>query len=184
MVNLVTINSKKYQVDVGFGSNGPAHPYLLEQNGAIQPNVRPGSGRLVWKNIPGNTDPDQRLWVYQHRIKDDAEFRDIYCFTELEFLPQDYSIMNYYTSTNPKCWFTHQIVCVRHLVKNDELIGTVIIQSGLKIREYGQTVKEEKFETEDDRLQALKEYFGIEFGPEDRDGITKLTSQIGPGFEL
>lgn len=182
MVNIVTIGSARYGVDVGFGPNGQTHPLALDHTGSILPQIAPASMRLVHKNISENTNADQRLWVYQHRINDESEWQDMYCFTDLEFLPADYMIMNYFTSTSQKTWFTQKIVCAKMVFgereEKEELVGAIILQDDLKRRIKGQTEVIEKFETEEDRLRALETHFGIVLNPAEREGINGMASEI------
>lgn len=98
MINFVTIEGKKYHVDVGFGANGPVQPLLLNKEEMIFDSIKPAAHRLVWKNIDGNTDPDQRLWVLEHRIDQGSPWNELYCYTELEFLEGDYGESHRYIS--------------------------------------------------------------------------------------
>jgi arylamine N-acetyltransferase len=180
MVILVTIDSIKYHVDVGFGSDGPLVPMPLERSGTIQPHVKPGRARLQWSNIAGNTDPNQRLWVYQYQRNEESEFEIKYCFTELEFQPNDYAIMNYYTSTSRHIFFTRTIVAEKKLWGDDgELVGNLILgDKNIKWRIHGAKEKDIEFENEADRLDALEKYFGIRFGEAERHGIQGLPSEL------
>lgn len=180
MVNLVTIGSTKYHVDVAFGADGPVVPMPLDREGSIQPHVRPSAARLQWRNIPGNTDPYQRLWVYENRRDENAEWDIKYCFTELEFLPSDYKIMNYFTSTSHKTFFTRSILVDKKIMdEQGELVGSLILNENvMKWRIHGVKEKELVFETEEERLDALEKHFGIKFGEAERDGISGLASQL------
>lgn len=55
MVNLVTIEGKKYHVDVGFGGNGAIQPLPLNRDEQSFESIIPASHRLVWRNIDVNT---------------------------------------------------------------------------------------------------------------------------------
>jgi arylamine N-acetyltransferase len=180
MIILVTIGSIKYHVDVGFGSDGPLVPMPLERSGTVQPHVKPGKARLQWSNIAGNTDPNQRLWVYQYQRNEYSEFEIKYCFTELEFLPNDYAVMNYFTSTSRHIFFTRTIVAEKKLWGDDgELAGNLILgNNSVKWRIHGEKEKEIQFESEADRLDALEKYFGIRFGEAEREGIRGLPSEL------
>jgi len=180
MINFVTIDNTKYWVDVGFGPNCSVHPLPLK-DGITATNIAPASARLLYKNVDEHTDPNQRIWVFQHRINDKSEWQDMYCFTEVEFLPSDYNLMNYYTSTSSKTWFTREIVCSKMLLggdSGDEVIGVVILQNKLKRREHGRTETERVFENEDQRLQALDEVFDIRLSPSEKEGIKGMGSEI------
>jgi arylamine N-acetyltransferase len=180
MANLITIGDTKYHVDVAFGSDGPVVPMPLDRSGTIQPHISPAAARLQWRNIPGNNDPNQRLWVYEHRRDEDSEWDIKYCYTELEFQPGDYSIMNYYTSTSHKIFFTRDIIIDKKLLDKDaEYAGSLILNNNtIKRRIHGVKEWEMKFETETERLDAIEEHFGIKFGKAEQDGISGLASQL------
>jgi arylamine N-acetyltransferase len=179
MVNLVTIGGRKYHVDVGFGANGPVVPMELEKS-RVQPHIAPATARLRWDNIPRNTDPDQRLWIYEVRFDDKSEFQIMYCFTELEFLPSDFAMANYYMSTSPRTFFTRTVVAEKKILTEDgEVIGNLIMgNANLKWRIRGEKSKEINFEDEADRLKALEEHFGIVFGRTERESIQGLPSEL------
>ncbi|KAF3034576.1 N-terminal acetyltransferase [Didymella heteroderae] len=180
MVNIVTIGETKYHIDVGFGGNGPTVPMPLDRSDLVREHIKPAASRLQWRNIPGNTDPHQRLWVFEHRQNDDSEWTMIYCFTELEFLPSDYALMNYFTSTSKHTFFTRTIVLeIKILDDAGELAGQLIMSDkDLKWRIHGEKTKQIEFESEEDRLNALEEHLGIHFGEVERVGIQGLPSEI------
>jgi arylamine N-acetyltransferase len=180
MVNIVRIGDSKYQVDVGFGGNGPVVPMPLDRSGPIQKHIKPATARLQYQNITGSTDPDQRIWVYQHRMDESSDFQTTYCFSELEFLPNDYAMMNYFTSTSMRTFFTRVIVGVKKQLGDDgELAGTLILgNNDIKWRIHGKTERQIKFESEDDRINALEVHFGIKLTAMERDGIRGLPSEI------
>lgn len=179
MVNIVTLSDGiKYMIDVGFGANGPTQPLPLE-TGRIWKGISPQEMRLVYENIPTNSDPGQKLWIYQYRDLPAEEWVSAYCFTELEFLLKDFEVMNFWTSHNPDSWFLKTVVVVRMIMKDDELIGIVILSNGeVKFRCGGETKVVVKCKTEDDRLRALHSWFGIELGEVERRGIRGLVSEL------
>lgn len=178
MVNIVTLSDgKKYMVDVGYGA-GPTRPLPLGE-GDIWPGIGQRQMRLVYGKISPNTDPRQRLWIYQSRNSDLDEWIAMYCFTELEFLPPDYEIMNFFTSQNPKCWLTQQIVMVKFEMEDKELVGMVTL-FGAEVKrnraEHTETLKSCKSEGE--RLTAFKTWFGIELEENDVRGIKGLVAEL------
>ncbi|MBE7179988.1 MAG: arylamine N-acetyltransferase [Terriglobus roseus] len=90
MINIVTIGGRKYHVDVGFGPNGLVAPMPINHDELVLDGIAPATHRLVYKNIEENTDPDQRLWVLQHRNDDSSSWTDLYCYTLLEFIAADF----------------------------------------------------------------------------------------------
>jgi arylamine N-acetyltransferase len=118
--------------------------------------------------------------VYQYQRNEYSEFEIKYCFTELEFLPNDYAVMNYFTSTSRHIFFTRTIVAEKKLWGDDgELAGNLILgNNSVKWRIHGEKEKEIQFESEADRLDALEKYFGIRFGEAEREGIRGLPSEL------
>jgi arylamine N-acetyltransferase len=182
MVNIVIIGHDRYHVDVGFGSNGPAQPLKLDKSAQVYHSIGPASMRLQWRNIDANTNPDQRLWIYEHRIDRESDFEQTYCFTELEFLPSDYHLMSYYTSTNPRTWFTQQVVCEKKILGGEdssELVGSIaLFGNRVKWRVRGTKEREEQFANEDERTKALEQVFGIKLNSAEKASIKGLASEI------
>lgn len=183
MVNIVTLkDGSKYLLDVGFGSNGPTQPLLLDPKSQTQ-HIEPADMRLAKQNLAVNTDPDQSLWLYQYRVSPDEEWLPIYCFTELEFLPQDYEIMNFYTSQNRKSWFTYRVVCVKMIMEAGELIGTITLVGGeVKRRIRNETEHLKTCENEEERVKALDEYFDIKLSKAEAVGIKGMVSHCQDGM--
>ncbi len=183
MVNLVTIGTTKYQVDVGFGAESPIVPMPLNHSGTLQPHIKPAMSRVVYRNIVENTDPSQRLWVFEYRKNDNGPWEPKTCFTELEFLPQDYTIMNYFTSTNQRTFFTRVVLVERKILGDDgELTGSLILMgNNVKWKLHGEVEKDIELHSEADRLEALEKYFNIRFRMSERDGIHGLPSEIKSG---
>ena len=179
MVNIVKLSDGvKYMVDVGFGSDGPTRPLPLEA-GIIWKGISQQEMRLLYENIPPNSDPGQRLWIYQYRYSSTEEWVSAYCFTELEFLPGDYDVMNFWTSHSPKSWFLRKIVVVKMIMEEGELIGKLILSNGELKRRIGREKEILKVcKTEDDRFEVLQHWFGIELGEVERQGIAGLITEL------
>ncbi len=181
MVNIVTIEGQRYMVDVGFGSNGPTHPLPLIHD-EITYGIGPQEVRLLHTNIEQNTDPTQKLWVYEHRNEEKSDWVPAYSFTELEFLAPDYTIMNFYTSTSRTSFFTYTVVCMKMVLEEEEVVGTVTLLGGdVKRRIRGETEQLESCETEEQRVKALEKYFGIVLSEEERNGIHGTVTELKKG---
>ena len=180
MVNIVTLaDGKKYMLDVGFGSNGPIQPLPLDPQIYPLKGIKPAEMRLELQNIPENSDPEQKLWVYQHRYDPHSEWAPMYCFTELEFLPQDYEIMNFWTSKSRKSWFTTTIVAVIMMMEDEEILGMMILLGkDLKRRLKGKMDHMETCEKEMDRVTVLKQWFGVELREDEKAGIRGLITEL------
>jgi arylamine N-acetyltransferase len=183
MINIVSIGDSRYVVDVGFGANYcPIKPLRLIHDVQGSDNIAPAAVRLVWKAIEGNANQLQKLWVYQHRMSTDSEFKDMYCFTDVEFRPGDFELMNYYTSTNPKTVFTQMVMCTKMLLgddeKKDEIVGVLILQRNLKKRIGSESQQLMDFKTEGDRVKALEEYFDITLSRAEQEAIKGTVAGI------
>ncbi|GLA18047.1 N-terminal acetyltransferase [Aspergillus niger] len=179
MVNIVTIDEQKYLVDVGFGSNGPHQPLPLVQNYEFH-NVGEQSGRLVYGPIAQHTSRGQSLWQYEIR-NGDSQWIPAYCFTEMEFLPEDFTIINYYMSTSRESWFTFHVVCVRMLLDEDgdKIVGDLtLFNDTLKERREATSKVLEKFTSDEQRVSALERVFNIHISAADRESIRHTISEI------
>ncbi|KAK1138599.1 hypothetical protein N8T08_002161 [Aspergillus melleus] len=181
MILIVTIEGKKYMTDVGFGNNGPTSPLLLEED-VVSTCIAPSESRLTHDSLPEFVDKTQKVWIYQLRYTPDSEWLPHYAFSEVEFLPQDFDVMNYATSTGRNSWFTQILVCARVIL--DEETGTqpqglyVLVGKVVKKRLQGQTEVVATFETEDDRVAGLEKWFGLHFRDDEVEGIQGLVSHI------
>ena len=177
LVNLVTIGDTKYLCDSGFGTNEPIVPIPLQHN-AQRVQVWPAESKLVHESLPQYLS-DCKLWICQFRARPQAEWSQAYCFSETELLPQDVIDMNYSPWLNRAIHFTQQITCVRYTIDGEEedgpnglptgdlidsgvIHGTLTISHDkLKWRRVGRDVLDANFESEEDRINALKQYWGI-----------------------
>ena len=180
MVNIVTLSSgQRFMLDVGFGSNGPIQPLLMDESTAHTMHIAPAEARLVRGNIACNTDPGQKLWQYHHRVDPQSEWLVMYCFTELEFLPEDYEIMNFWTSQSPKSWFTYGVVAVKLILVGVEVVGRLVLGGGdIKRRVRGRTEHLRTCKTEEERVQALEDVFGLKLTDEERRGIRGMITEL------
>lgn len=179
VVNFVTIGEQKYLVDVGFGSNGPHQPIPLTRGFEFH-NVGDQFGRLQYGPIAQHTNSSQSVWQYEFR-NGDGDWIPAYCFTETEFLPEDFAMINYYMSTSRGSWFTWHVVCVRMVVDDngEELVGDLTLwNDSLKLRIGAKSEVLQTFKSDEDRVSALKEMFNIHIGPADRDSIRRTISEI------
>lgn len=196
MINLVTIAGTKYLLDGGFGANGPSRPVPLH-HGVELTQIAPAQMRLMHEPISQNLDRSQKIWKYEFRYDEHSEWVPMYCFVELEFLPEDIVGMNMEPWLNPHTMFTHKVVAVRFTTDREvdkgdgpgspseqalegEVDGSLTVNHDvLKWRKRGKKVVEVPFKTEQDRLGALKRYFGITFEEEDIAGIRGTAAAIG-----
>jgi arylamine N-acetyltransferase len=180
MVNLVTISGQRYLVDVGFGRGGPVVPLPLIPN---HETAGWGTQRLKLEHraVAQHTDRSQRLWVYSNRADDEASWTACYAFSELEFFPADFRVMNLSTMMPRTSWFTQQVTCCCFLTDADgkEVKGIAILFAN-RVRRMitGQPETVEELESEAHRLLALEEWFGIRLDAAERRGIRGLSSEL------
>ncbi|GES61763.1 N-acetyltransferase family protein [Aspergillus terreus] len=178
MILIVTIADKRYMVDVGFGRNGPTSPLPLQEDVSAT-LIAPEEMRLIKTSLAECVDQTQKFWVYQARSPG-GHWIPNYSFSEMEFLPQDFGMMSFYTSQNRSSFFTQRLVCTR-LILDDQLepVGIYIL-SGTEVKKMlrGETEVVASFKTEDDRVRAMAEYFGMHFHEHEVQGVRGLPSQI------
>lgn len=148
----------------------------------------PGSFvRLVHRAIAPNT-TSQHVWVLELKNTTTNQWSAGYCFTEFEWLPQDFEILNYRTSRDPKSWFTYKLVLVRTLIDDETRtrpVGTIILTGAKVERRIGTGKKEVLVEakSEAERVRALEQWFGVVLRPDEVRGIQSMPTEI-TGEEL
>lgn len=183
---------RTFLVDTGFGATCPNKPMELNRDRpTAMLNVVPSQeSRIHWTTIPDTVNKRQNMWVYEIRYKHDGPWTPAYCFGETEFLPNDYKMMSFFTSNNKRSWFTFSVVCVKMLLgkasqtegkedDEDVIVGDVtLFNHEVKRRLYGKAEVVETLETEEQRVQALKKWFGITLTDAERDGIKGLPTAL------
>jgi arylamine N-acetyltransferase len=121
MLNLVYFGNECFVVDVGMGSMGPNMPHPLRDNFEIT-SIAPRKIRLQLRAIGESyaTTSAPKLWCYDvcHDPSHGADniWIPTYCFTENEFLPQDYEVMSWFTSTHRNSFFTRYVTATRMIL--------------------------------------------------------------------
>ncbi|KAI1378152.1 cysteine proteinase [Hypoxylon crocopeplum] len=204
-VNIVILGGpsrERFMVDVGFGANGPTVPMPLVSDSQYlhleHATGSPSYTRLMYAPIPQQVDQSCKVWIYQHRVPArEADWTPMYCFVDFEFLLEDIRGMNLSPWKSPSSFFTHKIMLTR-FTTNVEMDGSdgpgsasqmaiaegnidgalILFQDTLKWRRNGETKLEIKFENEEQRVDAIRRYFGIELDEEDQAAIRGTTSEI------
>lgn len=126
-------------------------------------------------------DQTQKVWVYQARADSQSPWVPQYSFSEIEFLFEDFSMINFFTSKSRAMLFTQKLACTRLILdgNNSEPIGIYIL-AGREVKRVlcGKTETLRVFNTEEDRVGALVEYFDMHFHAHELEGIRGLPSQI------
>jgi arylamine N-acetyltransferase len=185
MVNLVTIENQKYLVDVGFGADGPCQPIPLISDFEAVGNAPQGL-KLRYTALPNHTDHDQRAWVYSHRENGHSPWVDAYALTEIEFFPEDFEVMNLATMTLRQSFFIQTLFCVKMLLDleaNTPAGVLILYHDQVKKRVQGELTILEKFENEQQRVDALERWFGIRLSEAEQRSIQGLPTEL-KGWKL
>ncbi|KAJ4118752.1 hypothetical protein NW768_010813 [Fusarium equiseti] len=191
-LNVVTIGGRSYAVDVGFGARTPTVPMEIVDGKTFE-RTDGGEMRLRFDTIPQYLSK-QKVWIYEFRSRHDGEWTPQWCFIDHEVMPDDIRVMNMSPSKSPFSFFTFRVVAVqftsaaedcsdmetRDLTKTDgEIDGSVFIDGKvMKYRKKGEVKIEKTFENEEERLEALRKYFGVELKEEDRRAIKGTAGAI------
>ena len=191
-VNIVTFaTGQQYVCDSAFGGDGPTRPLPLI-SGQITPNLGSQEVRLVYSPIPqirARPSGHQKFWIYQYRNSEAAEWNSFYCFTEAEFMTQDFDVMNFFTSEGNTFQRT-TVLIVKFLrdtsegkkgedVEDSKIVGKLMLVNGTVKRNLGgKTEIVQVCKNEDERVQALKQWFGITVTDDERQGIKGLVTEL------
>lgn len=183
MLNLVRLDDLWWVVDAGVGPWGPNIVYPL-QDGFETIATPPRRIRLQKRRIPesyARTEADApKLWCYDECRKPDVPegervWTPAYCFTETEFLPQDYEMMSFFTSTSPKSIFTSNLLCTKLLLdeKKENIVGDVtLFNDRIRKTVNGKHELSEELKTEKERIQVLGDMLDVHLKEEEIDSIS------------
>ena len=176
IVIIVTLDGgEKYHVDVSFSGDGPTRPMPLKEEDTIL-NLGTQEIRLVRSAI-AQFESEIKWWIYQYRNRPDAPWNSYYCFLEAPFIHGDFEIMSYFACTQG--YLPSNIVIVAFVRKGDRIGGKLMLINGLvKKNMGGRTKVVEECKTEEERIAALREYFGITLTHEQREGIQGQVTEL------
>lgn len=200
--NIIHLPSgQRYAVDVAFGGDGPTTPLPLLDECQAFDNLGAQQVRLVHDLIPKQQMGSPRLWIYQYRNGVDSEWNSFYSFAELEFFQEDFEVMNMWASA--RTVHRWMVLAVRFLREGDGVLWPekktgkdgvavavvgkmMLVNDVVKVNMGGRTEVVRRFQTEKGRVQAMREYFGIELTAEERDGIRgwDMSLDSAPYFPL
>ncbi|KAK3117966.1 hypothetical protein LTR53_000118 [Teratosphaeriaceae sp. CCFEE 6253] len=189
MVNLVTIRGDIYVVDVGFGPGGPTRPMLLRE-GVIEKEGSPHTlliqeTRLRHEAIDEADHKAALLWTFERRSREGAPWTPMYCFEDnVCFLPQDFEVMNYFTSTHRTSVFTYRVLCSKYILADQDevaIVGEVVLYENTVTRRTGDQVETlATLATESDRVEALYHFLGVSLHPAQIAGIKGMVTELRP----
>ncbi|GAQ36142.1 N-terminal acetyltransferase [Aspergillus tubingensis] len=186
-VNIVTLaDNSNYMLDVGYGGDGPTTPLPLVHtpipihNIGTQEICLQKNGESSGDRSHSANDPSTNAWTYQFRNGSEQAWRVGYAFHELEFFPRDFEVMNFYTSQNPTSFLTQRLLVIRFLQRADgEVYGKVILdQDKLKENRGGKNELVKVCNTESERVDVLRDVFGVDLTEEERRGVCGRVSAL------
>lgn len=137
------------------------------------------------------------MWQYQYRNDETQPWQTFYSFSDaVEWLPSDFNVVNYFTGSSPESSSLATICVVkflRRLVTVDEAdnVGTegkrrrqVIFGKRMLVNELvkenlgGKTKVVQECRSEEERIQALRHWFGVDLTQEEKDAIKNHPLEI------
>lgn len=179
MANIVSVGDTRYLVDVGYGAEGPSQPLPLVSGTSLR--ALPDQHiSLRHENLSQHRDPGQKVWIYATR-KDSGPWDDVYHFTETEFFPADFDVLNYYNMSLSS--FAKTVVVQRFLLDErtgaEDLCGVLLlVRNQLFLRQNGTQETIQIFKTEEQRLAAFQKYFDILLDQEQVEAIRGASSEL------
>ncbi|KAK7431186.1 hypothetical protein QQZ08_002226 [Neonectria magnoliae] len=187
IVNIVTLaDNTRWVLDVSFGGDGPTQPVPMVE-GTEWRNMGTQDARLIRDFIPGQTEltAGRRLWIYQCRNAPDQPWASHYAFSHaVEWLAADFDVVNQAAST--KSFQTTTVLVVKFLRRacvaapgGQDVYGKrMLVDAVVKENPGGKTNVVQECATEAERVQALKEWFGIELTEEEAQSIKGHVKEI------
>lgn len=183
MINIVTISGKHYLVDVGFGASGPTFPLQLEDGHVIEengPTMR--TLRLRWCAMPDSEDSEAKVWHLEQRRSGSETWTGLYCFPDrLEFSPADFEVLNCFASCSRKSFYVGEILVAKFLFGECEegIVGEVVLVGNKLHRRLRGTRQEiAVLESEQERVEAMEQYFDIRLSERQRLGIFGMGTML------
>ncbi|KAF2846245.1 cysteine proteinase [Plenodomus tracheiphilus IPT5] len=201
VVNIITFaGDERYVVDVGFGGDGMTKPLRLVE-GQAQGNLGMQEVRLVrgWVGAQVLRAEESRVWVYEVRNTRGDEWRGFYAFVEgVEALEEDLKHLNYFTESHGESFQVVTCLVVKFLRRcrvcggttagecsahgdegEQEIYGKRMLVGGMvKENLGGRTRVIQECATEEERVEALKKWFGITLTQEEREGIKGWRTEL------
>lgn len=187
IVNIVTFHAtdtsdteERYHVDVSFGGDGPISPLPLIA-GVSHRNIGQQEVRLVRDWIPAQLHrvEQSKVWIYQYRNGPDMDWNSFYSFPDVEFMLPDWEVVNMWASTSSKSRHTSSVLMVKFLRReidaeshDQEIYGKrMLVDNVVKENLGGKTKVIKVLDTEAQRIESLREDFGVHLIPEEINAI-------------
>ncbi|KAL6821502.1 arylamine N-acetyltransferase 2 [Trichoderma camerunense] len=180
-------DGSKFSADVAFGGNGPTLPLRMDKSATIHSNLGSQEVRLVYDVLPKQRLVEPKVWIYQYRNGADKPWNSFYSFLEVEFFQEDFEVQNWWASAKTLHRWT--LLAVRFLREGEtseyphqgrraiceeeiNIVGKVMLVNNLvKLNMGNKTTVIRQLDSEQQRLSALWDYFGIRLTEEEAVSI-------------
>ncbi|KAI3542634.1 hypothetical protein CSPX01_06839 [Colletotrichum filicis] len=166
-------DGSRWVSDVCFGGDGPTQPMLLAEGSTI-------------RNM--GTQDEHKMWQYQYRNNEELPWQTFYCFSDaVEWLPPDFGVVNCFTGSNPESSAVTMLCVVKflridtqeQLTHPQKIYGKRMLVGHLvKENLGGRTRVVRECRTEDDRVQALRDWFNIELTEQEMVSIKGHVTEL------
>lgn len=174
-------------VDISFGGDGATLPLPLI-DGYISPNIGAQQLRLVYDTLPEQNPLSDKSWIYQYRNAPEKPWNSYYAFSTNEWMPIDFDAANEWLYSNPISFQTQQVLVVKFVREKtkeaengseEKIVGKrMMADAVVKENMGGRTSVVKVCRTEPERVQVLREVFGISLTEDDVEGIRGLKTQL------
>ncbi|KAK6543775.1 N-terminal acetyltransferase [Orbilia ellipsospora] len=177
LINLVGFqDGRVFLVDVAYGGSNIVQPVQL-----VEGNVVDGVGEEKYRllKIPL---PEMRRkelhWLLQQRATPETPWIDLYMFLEVEVAIMDCEVWSYWASTKEDI-FVDNILCARVIREGNKVVGRYTMFNGqIKKRLNFEVEDLPELGSEEERVKALRDYWGIELSEEDQAAIRGQAPEI------
>jgi hypothetical protein len=159
----------------------------MNDEATIHRNLGSQDVRLIHDHLPKQRLLEPKVWIYQYRNGAEKEWNSFYSFLEIEFFQEDFEVQNWWASAKTLHRWT--VLVVRFLREGEpikyphedweggseseiNIVGKVmLVNNVVKINMGNKTKVVYQFDSEEQRLCALWEYFGIHLTEEEIHSI-------------
>ncbi|KAI0872692.1 hypothetical protein GGS24DRAFT_466445 [Hypoxylon argillaceum] len=186
IVSIVEVDGQQYHVDIAFGGDCATRPLPLvhgDSDELVYQNLGAQQIRLVrdWVPTQRKRTSASKLWIYEYRNGPDRPWNPFYCFALVEFMPNDWDVINVFASSSPKSWQTKTVIAIKFLRRTrddgddegrEEIYGKrMLVDHVVKENLGGKTAVIYECKNEADRVAALEKYFDLRLTEEEGNAI-------------
>lgn len=164
-------------------------------------NIGIQDARLIRDFIPGQVSraPEHKMWQYQCRNSEMRPWRTFYSFSDtVEWLPQDFGVVNCFAVVSMESSAVTTICMVKFLRRAvadcedataegqlQEIFGKrMLVNELVKENLGGKTKVVQECRSEEERVEALKKWFGVELTEEERLAIKGHMTELKPSSDM